>query len=354
MKETMMDYIIETEAVCKSNLQHAKILIQPLMECFLEWEYEKILIVASGSSANAALCAKYFMQDTLYCDVEVISPYTFTHYTKYVDDKTFVFTISQSGLSTNTIDAIKKIQKLNRKAIVLTGDIHSDVASADVVIDYGVGKERVGYVTKGVSTLALYLCLFAIHASYQLEYISTKDVDGFHAQLSCIYDAYPQLITRAVDFYKRHQKALLSMSKLFICAVGPNIGVACEGALKISETVKIPAFAYEIEEYIHGPNLQLDPSYTVICIDTHDACSKRVQDIWRATTCITDHSFLVSRDMEGDTVYHYDLDVLPTLSPLIHVVFFQVLAYQITTDKNQWEDYILMKDFNKVVKSKTK
>lgn len=41
---------------------------------------------------------------------------------------------------------------------------------ADLTIEYGVGEELVGYVTKGVTTLALYLCLFAI------EYTKKKNI----------------------------------------------------------------------------------------------------------------------------------------------------------------------------------
>ena len=61
------------------------------------------------------------------------------------------------------MEALKFINdKLNRKAIVLTGDLNSDIVSvADLAVDFGVGEETVGYVTKGVIALSLYLMLFA-------------------------------------------------------------------------------------------------------------------------------------------------------------------------------------------------
>ncbi|OCN05043.1 hypothetical protein A4S06_01255 [Erysipelotrichaceae bacterium MTC7] len=353
-KATMIDYIQESAEVCLANIKQGKTLIQSLLDCFLEWEYEKILIIASGSSANAAECVRYFMQDFLYCDVEIVSPYTFTNYTKYIDDKTFVFTISQSGASTNTIEAIKRIKAMNRKAIVLTGDICSDVAIADVVVDYGVGKESVGFVTKGVNTLALYLCLFSLHTSYQLEYLSMQGMQKYINQLEAIYKDHPKLTSQATAFYKQHRKEFLGTRTLIICGVGPNMGTAKEGALKVTETVKIPTIAFEVEEYIHGPNLQINPSYTVIFIDNNDVCSKRIQDIWKATTCITDRSYLLSAHVDGENVYTLAHEVLPSLSALSYLIFFQVLAYQMTNDTNQWKDYILMDDFQKVVKSKTK
>lgn len=80
--------------------------------------------------------------------------------------------VTQSGLSTNAIEALKIIKKKQCRAICLTGNKNSDVKDvADVVIEYGVGEELVGYVTKGVSSLALFLDLFAIAYSGKTEYL---------------------------------------------------------------------------------------------------------------------------------------------------------------------------------------
>ena len=49
------------------------------------------------------------------------------------------------------------------------------------------------------------------------------------------------------------------MTNAYVCGVGANLGTASEGALKFGETVSIPTAAYEVEEYIHGPNIQIDP-----------------------------------------------------------------------------------------------
>ena len=54
------------------------------------------------------------------------------------------------------------------------------------------------------------------------------------------------------------------MSWVYSCGAGANYGTALESALKMGETIHIPSCCYEIEEYIHGPNLQLTPQYNVI------------------------------------------------------------------------------------------
>ena len=63
------------------------------------------------------------------------------------------------------------------RAVCLTGNVDSDARDhADIVVDYGVGEELVGYVTKGVTTLATFLMLLAARLSGKDERIADIDV----------------------------------------------------------------------------------------------------------------------------------------------------------------------------------
>ena len=80
-----------------------------------------------------------------------------------------VVVVSQSGYSLNALDAIKVIEAKGRRCIGLTGDVNSDLGKVcDVVANYGVGRETVAYVTRGVTTLALFFMLFAVEAAVRL------------------------------------------------------------------------------------------------------------------------------------------------------------------------------------------
>ena len=135
-------------------------------------EIKRILLVASGSSHNACYCARSFVEKVSGLEVRIITPYTFTYYENNIKENDLVLVLTQSGLSTNAIEALKIIKKKECRAICLTGNKNSDVKDvADIVIEYGVGEELVGYVTKGVSSLALFLDLFAIAYSGKTEYL---------------------------------------------------------------------------------------------------------------------------------------------------------------------------------------
>ena len=96
-------------------------------------------------------------------NVELLSPYTFTNYKK-IKENTFYMVISQGGESINSIEAMEYLKKKGQLAVGVTGNVNSSLKDhADIVIDYGVGEEKVGYVTKGVVTLILFLDLFAVY-----------------------------------------------------------------------------------------------------------------------------------------------------------------------------------------------
>ena len=81
------------------------------------------------------------MMKYLNLEVKVVTPFTFTNYEHNVTDEDFVFCISQSGCSTNTIKALRKCRELGIPAIGLTGNVNSDFKTeADLVVDYGVGN----------------------------------------------------------------------------------------------------------------------------------------------------------------------------------------------------------------------
>ena len=79
---------------------------------------KRILLVASGSSHNACYCARSFVEKVSGLEVRIITPYTFTYYENNIKENDLVLVLTQSGLSTNAIEAIKIIKKKECRAIV--------------------------------------------------------------------------------------------------------------------------------------------------------------------------------------------------------------------------------------------
>lgn len=346
-KPTMLTYIEETPMQLELNNNNSKELTKELVNLYLQKKYKTIWIIASGSSSNASNCAKPFMMKYLDCNVEIVPPNTFLYSDLTYTDDDFIFVISQSGCSTNSIDALKKLKSINKTVIGITGNVNSDFKDyADVVIDYGVGVETVGYVTKGVTTLAQFLMLFALEASGTDFIEELNDVPNRHKII--------QEETNA--FYEKNKALLTSMTVSYACGFMQGYGIATEAALKIGETVQIPSFAYEAEEFIHGPNLQLTPNYTLFFIDDLYKGSKRLEQIFLASRNVTDRCFAITNSdlVDDDHAIRLPFEIKePLLSPLYLLPFFQILAFRITTDLNKWHRHPMFKDFEKLVSCKT-
>lgn len=344
----MFDYIKETPMVCRNHIHHALALVKPLLDHIQGKELGTIWLIASGSSNNSCHCARTMMRKCLNCEIKIVTPFTFTYYEHDIKEQDLVLVISQSGLSTNAIEALKKLKSMNHETIALTGNPNSDIkAYADLVLDYGVGEELVGYVTKGVTTLCLFLMLFAIEAGNHPEY---------YKDLELAIDMNEEMINLTQRFVETHYKNLTSMRHIYFCGAGSNYGTVLEGTLKAGETIHIPSCCYEIEEYIHGPNLQLTPEYNVIFFDGNDEASERVKQVYLASRKVSDRVYMISNHPElkqDPHVISLSKTVSSACAPLANLPFVQLLSYLISRDLNSVKQHPLLKEFKKTASAKT-
>lgn len=355
--KTMNDYILETPSMMRENIARHEQLTQDLVREFLKSEFRSITIIASGSSYNACVCAKLYVQKHLKIPVMVITPYTFENYENQFVADSFVMVVSQSGCSTNSIRALEKIKSLNLKTIGLTANHNGDFNSGicDLVVDYGIGEESVGYVTKGMVGIVLYLMLFSLDGALKKDLISKKQLSASLQELEAAVKAHQAIYLEAKSFFERNKKQLLSMTNAYIISAGDNYGCALEGALKIGETVKIPAVAYELEEYIHGPNLQLTPNYNLFFIDNNDECSNHLIDIYFASQAVTDRCYIITNNprVNGNNVIRGNFQLNGSVGVLSNLAVFEYLAYIISESLDTWANHPLFKEFEGYAKAKT-
>ena len=342
----MISYIAETPGAMLSQLSNFRDLTKGVSNLLRQNKPRILYLIASGSSFNAACCAAPFMRNLLQCEIIPIMPYSFTNRRKCLKNDELSIVISQSGYSSSSINALRCVAQNGRDAIALTCDMHSDIVkAADYVFDVGCGEESAGYVTKSVTGIALFLMLSALNTTG-----SEKPPSDFHFAI----EGNQVCIQKAQCFWQDHCEEMTSLTEVMLCGCSAGLGTAQEGALKLSETVQIPAFAYETEEFLHGPNLRLTPLSTVFLIDD-DATQIRPREIFSALAAVTQHGFLITlTDLpETHNIFSIPYAVNPDLSPLVMLPLFQTLAYQITEAKHLWYKHPLLKGFEEKISGKT-
>ena len=320
-KHTMRDYVLQTPAVLRRLLtEHWE---APLAAVFAARPVRILRLVASGSSYNAALCVRPYLRKWLSCEVLITEPFTFCTYECQQPEDELAVVISQSGYSTNALQALDAIHAKGRTAIGITSDPASDLRlHADLLIDYGCGPESVGYVTMGVTSLGLFLCLFALQAAYAAGRLSGAALAAEREKLFRLVDAYEQAIPAGETLLRARYKQLSSMQTVCLVGAGASYGVAREAALKLMETLQIPACAYELEEFLHGPNLHLTPNHTLFFLAADPRDRERGAQLYRAASLVTDRVFLFTDDTSpgGDLSVSGTVDAL--LAPLTFLPFF--------------------------------
>ncbi|MGJ3507213.1 SIS domain-containing protein [Enemella sp. A6] len=345
---TMLDYILDTPGLLRRMPAERAALTGDLVELYRARNPRRLRLVASGSSYHACLAAEPLLRELLNAEVGVVTPHAFTYYHGGLAPDELVLVVSQSGQSTNAIEALRTVRELGGTTVGVTADPTADIAEVcDHVIDYGAGVEEVPYVTRGLAGLTMFLILAAVEIS--------GDASPLPA-LQQVADTYEDLIGRSRDFVERHNRALTSMGTTYVCSSGPSETLGLEMAMKIAETVHVPSFHYEVEEFIHGPNMQLDPTYTVFFLDPNDASSERVGLVYRAVGEVTDRAFILTAD--ESFVDDPKALVVPEapdarVLTLAYLPFLQVICHEVSTALGSTRQHPLMDRFREIVASKT-
>ena len=352
MRPTMMTYISEEPACLAQILRDYRQKLAPIETFARQHPVRRILLLATGSSLNAALCARYFFEQRFGVLLDIKEPYNFTHYDAIDPHADLVVAISQSGKSASTLEAMRKVQASGKSVFALTSDPQSPIGCAsDGVLDINTGIESVGFVTRGFSATVLNLLLIALIIARKQEKASEVEEQHYLAELQRLVAAIPEVIVRTSRFLDRHSETLRSGERFVATGYGALVGVAKEFETKFTETVRVPSSGFELEAYMHGPYLEANARHVMLFIeDTPDARTRALRDylapsIGRAFT-------LTLGDEEDAQTLALNCPCEHYLAPLLLIVPVQMLAWHTAGLKGIDLAKRIFDDFDRVLKSK--
>lgn len=351
---TMRDYIYATPQRVLEIVEQSQIITQPLVDLYTKQKYKQIIFVASGSSYTAIHCVRGFICDVLKTEVKIVNPFTFAQYDyRYVTDQDFIVIVSQSGASTNCIDALLQLKEINHEKIVLTGHTKSDCQKySDYIIDWSCGNETMGYVTLGVVTLIVYLMLFAVYCAKSLNI--SNQIDECKHQIQKAVINHRRVSQQTEQFIHDNYQSLMQMDRVYVLGAGSNYGTALEGALKMGETIKVLAVGYEQDEFLHGPALQLSPKYTVFVIDSGDQTSAHAKKVFDGLLKVVQNTYMITPlHIDHPHIFHIEEPCQEEYSCIYYLPFFQLIAEIISTDLQSKRSHPLYYEMNKVIDFRT-
>ncbi|WP_455846084.1 SIS domain-containing protein [Pantoea agglomerans] len=351
MKPTMMTYIHQQhEVLCNLLARYPQDL--PTFGTA-----KSVLVLATGSSINAALSAKYYLERLTGVRISVQEPFHFHHYEQWDPATDLVIAISQSGESTSTLAAIAALKQQHGVATWgITGRLSSPLALAvDHAVEIKSGEERVGYVTKGYLATIMTLMLIGLYSAHQSGRLNAQQEQQQLASLQRGAAAIPNIIERTEAFWQRWQADLTAAPRFISIGFGPAIGVLKEMETKFSETVRVPSQGIELEAFMHGPYFEINPQHRLFFIDVDAPVRERLRLLRDYEQRVTPHVWsLCLGESDDQRTLALGVEVSEWMAPLLLVIPFQILAHHIAEAKGNNLPQRIFTDFGVSMKSKTK
>ncbi len=296
-------------------------------------EIDSVLILACGTSYYSGCTAKYWLESIAHIptQVEVASEYRYRD--SVPNPKTLVVTITQSGETADTLAALRHAQSLGMTQTLTICNVATSAMVRECELAYitRAGVEIGVASTKaftaqlaGLFLLTLALAKSRGHLSEETEARHIKSMRHLPVALQSVLALEPQLISWADDFARMENALFLGR--------GLHYPIAMEGALKLKEISYIHAEAYPAGELKHGPLALVTSAMPVVTVAPNDALLEKLKSNLHEVRARGGVLYVLadadSRIESGEGLHvirmpeHYG-----ALSPLLHVVPLQLLAY---------------------------
>jgi len=297
---------------------------------------KKILILGCGTSFHASLIGKYIVESLARIPVEVDLASEFRYRDHIVDKNTLVVSVSQSGETADTSEALLAAKDKGAKTLGITNVEMSKIARESHCAIYTKAGPEIGVAsTKAFTTQIITLYLLAIYLGTELKTLKKNEVKQLIKDILSIPNLQ-QTVLGLDDEMKDLAKEFYKYKNFIYLGRGVNYPVALEGALKLKEISYIHAEGYAAGEMKHGPIALIDENMPVVVIAPKDGVYfQKILGNFQEIKARGGRIIIVTSDKSlVDLIDKNDRAIIipkcsELLSPLITVVPLQFLAYHI-------------------------
>jgi glucosamine--fructose-6-phosphate aminotransferase (isomerizing) len=304
-------------------------------------DVRQVQIVACGTSYNAGLVAKYWLEDIakIPCNVEVASEYRYRR-PVLLNDTLFV-TLSQSGETADTVEALKTAKMINSNicTLCITNSAESSLTRlSDLTFLTHAGPEIGVASTKAFTTQLVSLALLTCSISKLKNKINKSQEKGIVDGLKRLPGLINEALLQETQIKKIASRFKDKNSALFL-GRGTMYAIAMEGALKLKEISYIHAEAFPAGELKHGPIALIDKNIPVIVIAPNDELLIKLKSNLQEVKS-RGSQMIVFEDKQSKVLAMESMEVISITSnlgritaPIIFTIPLQLLSYHIALIK---------------------
>lgn len=305
------------------------------MPCFDK--YEKIDIVACGSAYHAGMIGKSLIEEYGDIPVSVNLASEYRYKKLFLNDKTLVIAISQSGETADTLASVNIAKQNHADTLGIVNVVGSSIARVcDNVLYTNAGPEIAVATTKAYSMQVLMLSLIALNIGISKNLIDKVKLDYIINN----YRLLPSKIKEEINKnYSDIAKQIYNKNDIFFIGRNVDYALAMEGSLKLKEISYLHAESYAAGELKHGTISLIEEGTPVIAIVTDDKIYEKTISNIKEVKARGANVILITNDKLDVNGDFYDSKIVVNnlhnlVNSLITIVPLQLIAYEVAKMKN--------------------
>jgi glucosamine--fructose-6-phosphate aminotransferase (isomerizing) len=287
-----------------------------------------IILVARGSSDNAALFGRYLLEIQCGIPVSLSAPSVYTLYKSKMNlKKALVVGVSQSGEGSDINQVLEDARGFGAFTIGITNNEKSQITrSADETLLIHAGPEKSVAATKTYTGQMLHFYLLANALVEKSKRIELNKIPNFTHEAIKLR---PQI--------KEIAERYTFMENCVVVGRGLNYGNSFELALKLMETCYVVAERFSSADFFHGPLAIVERRFPVIMFAPKGVTRKSNLDLLNQLQILNADSLSITNDSKIASLSSRSLlmpkEVDEILSPIPFIIPAQIFAAYLSETK---------------------
>ncbi len=323
----MLREIEEQPAALERTLKREQIKAKRFRAFCRDRDFQMVVLVARGTSDNAALFGRYLIEITAGIPVSLAAPAVYTLYHASLRlDHALVVGISQSGEGSDINMVLESCRRRGAFTLGITNEPRSALARAvDECWFVHAGKERSVAATKTFTgqLMALYLLAWALGSRVDLEELA-RVPDYASASLQVRGQ-----VESLVDRY-------CYMRQGVVVGRGLNYANSYEMALKLMETCYVVAERFSSADFMHGPIALVERNFPVFVFAPPGATERGMNEVLKKLSALNAETLAISsRSLEkmARRQIHLPLAIEELYTPIPYIIPGQMFAALLAVSK---------------------
>jgi glutamine---fructose-6-phosphate transaminase (isomerizing) len=317
----MLAEIAEQPAALERTIAEERAKIAQLGNVLKSRDIDLIVLVARGSSDNAALFGRYLLEITTGIPVSLSAPSVHTIYNAELRlDHALVVGVSQSGEGEDINRVLENARRSGAYTVGITNEPDSAMTHVvdEILLTHG-GRERSVAATKTFTGQMLLFYLLAAELA--------------RSTVPFSYEAIPEFVAHALE-----QKAGIAelvqryvfMENCVVVGRGLAYANAYELALKLMETCYVVAERFSSADFLHGPLAMVERHFPVILFAPPGVMLPGVKGLIERLRELHADTLVITSDVEAANLCTRSIvmsrDVDEFLAPIPYIVPGQLFA----------------------------